>query len=53
MIARHWRGWTKPQNGDAFAGADYRTPVFDPEAHVLLSRIEPTANHYEIRANTL
>lgn len=102
MIARHWRGWTKPQDADAyeallttkvlpglraivgyrggyvlradgsaesefvvinlfdslesvkaFAGADYRTPVFDPEAHALLSRIEPIANHYEIRANTL
>ena len=102
MIARHWRGWTKPQNGDAyeallttkvlpglrsiegyrggyvlrsdgsaesefvvinlfdslesvrlFAGADYGTAVFEPEARALLSRIEPTAHHYEVRANTL
>lgn len=102
MIARHWRGWTKTQDGDAyetllttkmlpglraingyrggyvlrsdgleecefvvinlfeslesvkaFAGADYCTPVFEPEARALLSRIEPTACHYEVRANTL
>ncbi|HSU32476.1 MAG TPA: hypothetical protein VLJ11_14690 [Bryobacteraceae bacterium] len=102
MIARHWRGWTKPQDADAyealltakvlpglrgiegyrggwvlrsdgatesefvvinvfdslesvqaFAGADYGTAVFEPEARALLSRIEPTANHYEVRANTL
>ena len=101
MIARHWRGWTTPQNADAyealltskvlpalrgipgyhggyvlrsdgptesefvvinlfdslesvkaFAGADFRTPVFEPEARALLSKIEPTACHYEVRANT-
>jgi heme-degrading monooxygenase HmoA len=34
----------------AFAGADYRTAVFEPEARALLSRIEPTAYHYEVRA---
>jgi heme-degrading monooxygenase HmoA len=100
MIARHWRGWTKPEDGDAyealltakvmpglraidgyrggwvlrsdgsaesefvvinlfdslesvkaFAGSDYKTAVFEPEARALLSRIEPTANHYEVRAN--
>ena len=99
MIARHWRGWTKPQDADdyesllrtkvlpglrgiegyrggyvlrsdgsaesefvvinlfdslesvkAFAGADYGTAVFEPEARVLLSRIEPIANHYDVRA---
>jgi heme-degrading monooxygenase HmoA len=99
MIARHWRGWTEPQNEDAyetlltrkvlpdlkriqgycggyvfrsdraaesefvvfnlfdylesvkaFAGADYRTPVFEPEARALLSRIEPVAHHNEVRA---
>jgi len=102
MIARHWRGWTKPQDANAyevllttkvlpglqgiagyrggfvlrsdgstesefvvinlfdslesvkaFAGADYRTPVFEPEAQALLARIEPMAHHYEVRANTL
>jgi heme-degrading monooxygenase HmoA len=102
MIARHWRGWTKPQDADvyeaflttkvlpslrriegyrggwvlrsdnatesefvvinlfdslesvkAFAGPDYRTAVFEPEALALLSRIEPTADHYEVRARTL
>jgi hypothetical protein len=37
----------------AFAGADYSTPVFEPEARALLSRIEPTAQHYEVRADTL
>jgi heme-degrading monooxygenase HmoA len=102
MIARHWRGWTTPQNADAyeallsgkvlpdlrgiqgycggyvfrsdgpaesefvviklfdsleavkaFAGADYSTPVFEPEARALLSRIDPLARHYEVRANTV
>jgi heme-degrading monooxygenase HmoA len=102
MIARHWRGWTKPQDGDsyeavlttkvlpglrgiegyrggyvlrsdgpaesefvvinlfdslesvkAFAGADYSTPVFEPEARALLSRIELAGRHYEVRANAL
>ena len=98
MIARHWRGWTKPQDGDAyealitakvlpglealrgtvagmyfgwtalwnlnlssfdslesikaFAGANYSTAVFEPEAHALLSRIEPIAHHDEVRADT-
>ena len=36
----------------AFAGAEYSTPVFEPEARALLSRIEPTATHYDVRANT-
>ncbi len=33
-----------------FAGPDYTTPVFEPEAKKLLSRIEPIANHYDVRA---
>jgi hypothetical protein len=98
MIARHWRGWTAPQNADAyerllketvlpglrqlegyqgghilrrdgpeevefivlnffesldavrrFAGENYTVPVFEPEARVLLSRVENFATHYEIR----
>jgi hypothetical protein len=102
MIARYWRGWTKPQdveayeallkgkvlpglktiegyrggyvlrsdNGDEiefvvvnffdsleavcrFAGEDYCAPVFEPEARLLLSRIEPIAKHYEVRADTV
>jgi hypothetical protein len=36
-----------------FAGPDYTVPVFEPEAKVLLRRIEPVAKHYEVRANTL
>jgi antibiotic biosynthesis monooxygenase (ABM) superfamily enzyme len=101
MIARHWRGWTKPQNADAyetllktqvlpglkkiagyrggyvlrgdagdevefvvinlfdsveavraFAGPDYTIAIFEPEARLLLSRIETTAHHYEVRAST-
>jgi hypothetical protein len=101
MIARHWRGWTKAQNADAyetllkiqvlpdlakiagyrggyvlranmpdevefvvinlfdsveavraFAGPDYSIPVFEPEARMLLSRIETVAQHYEVRAST-
>ncbi|HEY6488466.1 MAG: antibiotic biosynthesis monooxygenase [Terracidiphilus sp.] len=102
MIARHWRGWTKAEDADAyeaflkskvlpglkstpgyqggtilredgapetefvvlnffdslesvqhFAGPDYTTPVFEPEAKRLLSRIENFASHYEVRASTL
>ena len=102
MIARHWRGWTKAQNADAyetllktrvlpdlakiagyrggyvlrgytadevefvivnlfdsievvraFAGPNYSTPVFEPEARLLLSRVEPIAHHYEVREDTV
>lgn len=102
MIARHWRGWTKAEDADAyetllqitvlpglkaiagyqggtilrnngspetefvvlnffdslasvqrFAGPDYATPVFEPEARRLLSRIENFATHYEVRASTI
>ncbi len=102
MIARHWRGWTKTQNADAyenllkktvlpglkkiagyrggyvlrsngpeesefvvinlfdslesvrqFAGENYAVAVFEPEARELLSKVEPLAIHYEIRADTL
>ncbi|RPJ32930.1 MAG: antibiotic biosynthesis monooxygenase [Deltaproteobacteria bacterium] len=98
MIARVWRGWTKPEGADAyekllrevvypglqkingyrggyifrqniaeetefvtvnlfesleavkaFAGPDYDTPVFEPEARSLLSKVEPTARHYEVK----
>ena len=34
-----------------FAGADYTVPVFEPEAKRYLSRIETTANHYEVCAS--
>jgi heme-degrading monooxygenase HmoA len=34
---------------EAFAGANYETPVFEPEARRLLSRVEPTARHYEVK----
>jgi heme-degrading monooxygenase HmoA len=33
-----------------FAGNNYQTPVFEPEAKRLLSRIENVAHHYEVRA---
>ena len=36
-----------------FAGQDYSTPVFEPEAKRLLCRIEPVAMHYEVRASTV
>lgn len=36
-----------------FAGDDYSTPVFEPEARLLLSRVEPIARHYEVRASTV
>jgi heme-degrading monooxygenase HmoA len=98
MIARVWRGWTKPEHADAyeallrdvvypglktidgyhggyilrhdggdetefvtvnlfasleavqaFAGADYEVPVFEPEARRLLSNVEPIARHYDVK----
>jgi hypothetical protein len=33
-----------------FAGPDYKTPVFEPEAKKLLCRIESVANHYDVCA---
>jgi hypothetical protein len=102
MIARHWRGWTKAEDADAyedllkrsvlpglegisgyrggyilrrdgapesefvvvnffdsvdavkeFAGPNYSTPIFEPDAKRLLSRIENFATHYEVRASTV
>ena len=102
MIARHWRGWTKTHDADAyesllankvlpklkdiagyhggyvlrrdgleetefvvmnlfesldairlFAGPDYAVAVFEPEAKLLLSRVEPLAMHYEVRISTV
>lgn len=37
----------------AFAGEDYAVPVFEPEAAALLSKVEPVANHYEVRAHSV
>jgi heme-degrading monooxygenase HmoA len=102
MIARHWRGWTRPESADdyenflkqhvlpglkqiegyrggyilrsdeagesqfvvinlfesldavrLFAGEDYSTAVFEPEAKIYLSRVETFATHYEVRACTV
>lgn len=36
-----------------FAGPDYAVPVFEPEAKLLLSRIEPVVMHYDVRAVTV
>ncbi|HUD53906.1 MAG TPA: hypothetical protein VMR02_01675 [Terracidiphilus sp.] len=36
-----------------FAGQHYTTRVFEPEATALLSRIEPVATHYKVRACTV
>ena len=36
-----------------FAGPDYTVPVFEPEARTLLSRVEPIALHYDVRAATV
>jgi antibiotic biosynthesis monooxygenase (ABM) superfamily enzyme len=33
----------------AFAGPEYMTPVFEPEARGLLSKVEPIAKHYEVK----
>lgn len=102
MVTRHWRGWTKVHDAEAyetllkdrvlprlkniegyrggyvlrsdgpeesefvvvnlfdtldavrsFAGPDYTVAVFEPEARRLLSKVEPTAMHYEVRVNTV
>jgi hypothetical protein len=37
---------------EKFAGPNYMVPVFEPEAKALLSRVEPVAVHYEVKANT-
>jgi hypothetical protein len=34
-----------------FAGPEYSVPVFEPEARKLLSRVEPIARHYDVRAS--
>jgi hypothetical protein len=36
-----------------FAGPDYTIPVIEPEARRLLSRIEPVAHHYDVKAMPL
>jgi len=36
-----------------FAGPDYGTPVFEPEAKKLLRRADSVATHYEVRASTV
>ena len=33
----------------AFAGENYETPVFEPEARNLLSKVEPIARHYDVK----
>jgi len=36
----------------AFAGENYTVAVFEPEAKRLLSRIETSATHYDVRVDT-
>src|SRR5580700_9370210 len=36
-----------------FAGENYSVAVFEPEAQRLLSKAEPQATHYEVRADTV
>jgi hypothetical protein len=36
-----------------FAGPDHSVPLFEPEARLLLSRVEPIAMHYEVRVSTV
>jgi hypothetical protein len=64
LIARHWRGWTKRADADAYEdllknkvipglkGSNYLVPVFEPEAKALLIRMENYATHYEVRYTT-
>jgi len=37
---------------EKFAGPSYTIPAFEPEARVLLSRVEPVATHYEVKEDT-
>jgi heme-degrading monooxygenase HmoA len=37
----------------AFAGDNYETPVFEPEARRLLSKVEPIARHYDVKKSQL
>jgi hypothetical protein len=37
----------------AFAGPNYTAAVFEPEARILLSRLDSIAYHYDVRANTV
>jgi heme-degrading monooxygenase HmoA len=37
----------------SFAGPDYAVAVFEPEAKLLLSRVEPLAMHYEVCVSTV
>ena len=32
-----------------FAGENYTVAVFEPEARILLSRVEPVARHYKVK----
>ena len=36
-----------------FAGPNYATAVFEPEARRLLSKVEPLASHYDVRESTV
>jgi hypothetical protein len=36
-----------------FAGPEYTIAVFEPEARRLLSKVEPLAAHYDVRASTV
>lgn len=36
-----------------FAGPEYAVAVFEPEARVLLSKVEPVARHYEVKSSTV
>jgi heme-degrading monooxygenase HmoA len=36
-----------------FAGPEYETPVFEPEARRLLSKVEPIARHYDVKKSPL
>jgi hypothetical protein len=36
-----------------FAGPDHSVLVFEPEARLLQSRVEPIAMHYEVRVSTV
>jgi heme-degrading monooxygenase HmoA len=38
---------------ERFAGPEYHVPVFEPEARHLLSKVEPAARHYDVRACTV
>ncbi len=49
QVSLRWAVTTRRRLAEAFAGPDYTVPVFEPEARVLLSKVEPIVRHYDVK----